>query len=102
MSEGEACAILEISSDDDAKSGSQQALGEETLKAAYRRLARRYHPDKNPAGREKFVAVQRAYERLQAGAAAGQGPQPWRLLLILKARETAHAFCLLCMHASSA
>ena len=45
---------------------------------------RRYHPDKNPAGRERFVAVQRAYERLQAGAAAGQGPQPWRLLLILK------------------
>ena len=44
----------------------------------------RYHPDKNPAGRERFVAVQRAYERLQAGAAAGQGPQPWRLLLILK------------------
>ena len=49
-----------------------------------RRLARKYHPDKNPAGREKFVAVQKAYERLQAGAAAGQGPQSWRLLLILK------------------
>ena len=49
-----------------------------------RRLARKYHPDKNPVGREKFVAVQKAYERLQAGAAAGQGPQSWRLLLILK------------------
>ncbi len=49
-----------------------------------RRLARKYHPDKNPAGRERFVAVQKAYERLQAGAAAGQGPQSWRLLLILK------------------
>lgn len=51
-----------------------------------RRLARKYHPDKNPAGRERFVAVQKAYERLQAGAAAGQGPQAWRLLLILKVR----------------
>ena len=50
----------------------------------HRRLARKYHPDKNPAGRERFVAVQKAYERLQAGAAAGQGPQSWRLLLILK------------------
>ena len=30
------------------------------------------------------MAVQKAYERLQAGAAAGQGPQLWRLLLILK------------------
>lgn len=30
--------------------------------------------------------MQKAYERLQAGAAAGQGPQAWRLLLILKVR----------------
>jgi DnaJ family protein C protein 13 len=30
--------------------------------------------------------VQRAYERLQAGAAGGQGPQPWRLLLLLRAQ----------------
>ena len=43
-----------------------------------RRLARLYHPDKNPAGRERFQGVQAAYERLQAGAAGGQGPQPWR------------------------
>ena len=50
----------------------------------FRRLARKYHPDKNPAGRERFVAVQKAYERLQAGAAARLGPQTWRLLLILK------------------
>lgn len=29
---------------------------------------------------------QAAYERLQAGAAGGQGPQPWRLLLLLRAQ----------------
>ena len=50
------------------------------------RLARLYHPDKNPAGRERFQGVQAAYERLQAGAAGGQGPQPWRVLLILRAQ----------------
>lgn len=129
------------------------------------RLARLYHPDKNPAGRDKFVGIQvrlilsiglarysfavplwaseccwsiglpilvwlclittcacgnavqlvrldsswmfptqarqlltcclrlslprspqAAYERLQAGAAGGQGPQPWRLLLLLRAQ----------------
>ena len=44
----------------------------------------RYHPDRNPAGREQFQEVAQAYERLQAGAAAGQGPQAWRLLLLLK------------------
>lgn len=78
MSEAEACALLEI------QMGPEQALDEEVLKAAYRRLARKFHPDKNPTGRERFMAVQKAYERLQAGAAAGQGPQAWRLLLILK------------------
>ena len=30
------------------------------------------------------MAVQKAYERLQLGGQGGQGPQPWRLLLLLK------------------
>lgn len=32
------------------------------------------------------MGVQAAYERLQAGAAGGQGPQPWRVRLILQAQ----------------
>ncbi len=35
------------------------------------------------------MAVQKAYERLQMGAQGGQGPQPWRLLLLLKVCLTA-------------
>jgi DnaJ family protein C protein 13 len=102
LSEEEACAILEISADetestsgengegdDESKSTTGKIFGrvdEEILKRQYRRLAMRYHPDKNPQGREKFVAVQKAYERLQATLQGLQGPQPWRLQLLLKAQ----------------
>ena len=30
--------------------------------------------------------IQAAYERLQAGVAGGQGPQAWRILLLLRAQ----------------
>jgi hypothetical protein len=53
---------------------------------AYRRLARRHHPDKDPGGRDKFHAIQQAYERLMAGSAGGQGTHPGRIKLLLKAR----------------
>ena len=55
-----------------------------SLDATQTNVVGRYHPDRNPAGREQFQAVAQAYERLQAGAAGGQGPQPWRLLLLLQ------------------
>ena len=54
------------------------------LRQAYRKLARRHHPDKDPGGREKFHAIQAAYERLQAGVGGGQGTRPARIQLLLK------------------
>eukprot|EP01018_Ginkgo_biloba_P003241 Gb_33273 [translate_table: standard] len=104
LSEEEACKILEISLEEDngsvddadckhhsdfeedCNNGSKLIgrIDEEKLKRQYRKLAMKYHPDKNPEGREKFVAVQKAYERLQATLQGLQGPQPWRLLLLLK------------------
>ncbi|XP_042499011.1 dnaJ homolog subfamily C GRV2-like isoform X2 [Macadamia integrifolia] len=102
LSEEEACKILEISLEDvsvDDAGGSHpvemcegitstskqiENIDEEKLKRQYKKLAMRFHPDKNPEGREKFLAVQKAYERLQASMQGLQGPQLWRLLLLLK------------------
>ncbi|CAI0543147.1 unnamed protein product [Linum tenue] len=101
LSEEEACRILEISLEDVSNDNSRRSsfdisvesnniskqienIDEEKLKRQYRKLAMKYHPDKNPQGREKFLAVQKAYERLQATMQGLQGPQLWRLLLLLK------------------
>ena len=58
------------------------------VRKAYFRLAQKYHPDKNPAGREMFEKVNTAYEFLcSKSARVGSGPDPNNIVLILRAQS---------------
>ncbi|GAB1606314.1 dnaJ homolog subfamily C member 13-like isoform X2 [Argonauta hians] len=61
---------------------------ESKVRKAYFRLAQKYHPDKNPDGREMFEKVNKAYEFLcSKKKKATQGPDPENIVLILKAQS---------------
>ena len=48
--------------------GINQGASQDTIKKAYRHLARKYHPDKNPTNTEKFMKIQISYEMLMGKA----------------------------------
>ena len=54
MSKSEACQILGIENPDD----------KQKLRKAYYKLAQKYHPDKNPEGRDMFEKINEAYNNL--------------------------------------
>ncbi|KAK8790027.1 hypothetical protein WA158_006807 [Blastocystis sp. Blastoise] len=58
-----------------------------TIKKEYRKLARKYHPDKNPEGRDIFEKIQKAYELLSNERNKQGGPDPVNIMLILKAQR---------------
>ncbi|KAK2150998.1 hypothetical protein LSH36_380g05005 [Paralvinella palmiformis] len=65
----------------------QQGGHEEAkVRKAYFRLAQKYHPDKNPEGREMFEQVNKAYEFLCSRSKVKEGPDPHNIVLILKAQ----------------
>src|SRR5271156_3002187 len=73
--------------------GVEKKASAEEIKKAYRKLARQYHPDRNPGDKQaeaRFKEVQDAFEILGdknkreqfdrfgfAGPGMGQGPPPW-------------------------
>uniref|UniRef100_A0A3Q3W297 J domain-containing protein n=1 Tax=Mola mola TaxID=94237 RepID=A0A3Q3W297_MOLML len=61
---------------------------ESKIRKAYFRLAQKYHPDKNPDGREMFEKVNKAYEFLcTKSARILDGPDPENIILILKTQS---------------
>ncbi|XP_031439701.1 dnaJ homolog subfamily C member 13 isoform X5 [Clupea harengus] len=61
---------------------------ESKVRKAYFRLAQKYHPDKNPEGRDMFEKVNKAYEFLcSKSARIVDGPDPENIILILKAQS---------------
>lgn len=44
--------------------GLNQGCSQNSIKKAYRHLAKKYHPDKNPLNSDKFIKLQIAYEML--------------------------------------
>ncbi|KPA83270.1 putative endosomal trafficking protein RME-8 [Leptomonas pyrrhocoris] len=63
------------------------------LRKAYYQLAAKYHPDKNPNGRETFEKIQRAYEYLVADTVESSAPNPENIFLLLKAQSILFKRC---------
>jgi len=60
------------------------------VRRAYFKLAQKYHPDKNPDGREQFEQINYAYEFLTstlARASLSQEPDINRIIVIIKAQS---------------
>ena len=80
MSVDDAYAVLNLAAG--------QHHDDSVVRKAYFRLAQKYHPDKNPAGREMFEKVNNSYEFLcSKSARVGSGPDPNNIVLVLRAQS---------------
>ncbi|CAI5438006.1 unnamed protein product [Caenorhabditis angaria] len=66
----------------------ENAHQQSTIRKQYYKLAAKYHPDKNPEGREMFERINAAYELLSSKSAQNSGiPDSHRIVLCLQAQS---------------
>ncbi|RWS30301.1 dnaJ subfamily C member 13-like isoform X2 [Leptotrombidium deliense] len=71
-------------------------IDENIIRKAYFKMAQKYHPDKNPDGREMFEEISKAYEFLcskNVRFRCIEGPDPVNITLILKAQSILFSQC---------
>eukprot|EP00736_Rhodelphis_marinus_P007754 Rmarinus@m.16594 len=66
MSEGDALETLGLAG--------SKTLSDAEIRRAYRKVAMKYHPDKNPDGRDMFEKITKAYEVVSSKRASMNGP----------------------------
>ena len=54
---------------------------ENKIRKAYFKMAQKYHPDKNPEGKEMFQKINKAYEHLASNKEEVCGPDPVNIRL---------------------
>lgn len=83
MSLGEAYAVLGL---EDTEGG--ENIAQSKVRKAYFKMSMKYHPDKNPEGRDMFEKVNKAYELISSKSARTvTGPDQDNLVLILRAQS---------------
>ncbi|KAL3999076.1 DnaJ domain family protein [Acanthocheilonema viteae] len=81
MSLEQACSVLLLSSDESTWKNKAE------VRRAYFKLAQKYHPDKNPDGREIFEQITSAYELLTSNVHHSTVPDLQRVILCLQAQS---------------
>ncbi|TNN08971.1 DnaJ subfamily C member 13 isoform 1 [Schistosoma japonicum] len=60
---------------------------ESFIRRAYYQMSMKYHPDKNPNGREKFQSIKKAYQFLCNRSKLSRGPNRLHIQLMLRAQS---------------